>query len=258
MGNHDQGRMGYLVATADPAADDAELLARVELADDLLFLARGTPVVYYGDEQGFTGCGGDQLARQDMFPSLTPEYVDDDSIGTDATPADDNFDPEHPLYRHIASLAALRADHPVFVTGAHDRPRRPMGRCSRSRASTATSASSTSCSRTRTRRWRCPPGSSVLSPDTAFTALRGDVSGRPPHRRSGRAVRRGAAAHHARARAPTRRCPPPPTPPTISLDAPRRRARDPDRPLSRRGRAGRPPIRRGHVRGRRRRRRRPR
>jgi len=118
IGNHDAGRMGYLLATADPGADDARLLARASLAWDLLFLVRGTPVVYYGDEQGFTGDGGDQLARQDMFASRTPEYLDDDLIGTDATTADENFDPEHPLYRRIAALSRLRRDHPAFVTGA--------------------------------------------------------------------------------------------------------------------------------------------
>ena len=34
-----------------------------------MYFSRGNPVVYYGDEQGFTGSGGDQDARQDMFPS---------------------------------------------------------------------------------------------------------------------------------------------------------------------------------------------
>jgi glycosidase len=119
MGNHDMGRAGYFVATRQAGADDAELLARLQLVNDLLFLSRGIPVVYYGDEQGFTGSGGDQLARQDMFPSRTPDYRDDDSIGTDATPADDNFDPSHPLYQHIAAIASLRSEHQAFVTGAH-------------------------------------------------------------------------------------------------------------------------------------------
>ena len=33
-----------------------------------MFLTRGQPVVYYGDEQGFIGDGGgDKDARQDMF-----------------------------------------------------------------------------------------------------------------------------------------------------------------------------------------------
>ena len=118
FGNHDEGRMGRAIATANPTADDDRLLDRMRLGNDLLFLTRGAPVVYYGDEQGFTGDGGDQLARQDMFASVTPDYVDDDQIGTDATPADDNFDRDHPLYAQIAELNALRADHPALVNGA--------------------------------------------------------------------------------------------------------------------------------------------
>jgi hypothetical protein len=53
-----------------------------------------------------------------MFPSVTPDYVDDDHIGTDATPADDNFDRSHPLWQHVAELNRIRADHPVFGAGA--------------------------------------------------------------------------------------------------------------------------------------------
>lgn len=125
FGNHDHGRMGYLIDRANPGADEAELLDRMRLGFDLLFLIRGQPVVYYGDEQGFVGTGGDQLARQSMFPSVTPEYVDDDNVGSDETPADDNFDTDHPLYTHVAGLTSLRAEHPTLVTGAmivHETP----------------------------------------------------------------------------------------------------------------------------------------
>ena len=34
-----------------------------------MYFGRGMPVVYYGDEQGFTGDGGDKDARQDMVPA---------------------------------------------------------------------------------------------------------------------------------------------------------------------------------------------
>ena len=34
-----------------------------------MYFSRGFPVVYYGDEQGFTGDGGDKDAREDMMPS---------------------------------------------------------------------------------------------------------------------------------------------------------------------------------------------
>ena len=53
-----------------------------------------------------------------MFPSKVARYNDDDLIGTDATTADDNFDTAHPLYQHIADLAALREDHPALADGA--------------------------------------------------------------------------------------------------------------------------------------------
>ena len=104
VGNHDMGRLGYFLMQDNPGAVDAELLARDKLAQALMYFARGTPVIYYGDEQGFTGDGGDKLARQDMFPSLVPEYNDDDLIGTNNTTADDNFDPTHPIYQALAAL----------------------------------------------------------------------------------------------------------------------------------------------------------
>ena len=101
-----------------PGASPAEVLQRDQLANALMFLTRGQPVVYYGDEQGFVGDGGDQDARQDMFPSQVATYNDDVLIGTSRTTADDNFDSRHPLYRWIAGLAQLRADNPALADGA--------------------------------------------------------------------------------------------------------------------------------------------
>ena len=118
LGNHDMGRIGHFIAAANPGAGDAEWLARDKLAHALMYLSRGNPVVYYGDEQGFTGDGGDQLARQDMFASRTPEYLDDDLIGTTATHATENFVPGHPLYRSIADLAALTKRYGALRDGA--------------------------------------------------------------------------------------------------------------------------------------------
>ncbi len=108
------GRIGYFLR--QPERHDAKL-ARSELAHALMYLARGKPVVYYGDEQGFTGDGGDKDARQDMFGSQVASYNDDDLIGTDATTADDNFDPTHPLYQHIAELATVTDANPALQTG---------------------------------------------------------------------------------------------------------------------------------------------
>ncbi len=119
LGNHDMGRIGRFIQVANPGATDAELLARDRLAHELMYFSRGNPVIYYGDEQGFTGDGGDQLARQDMFPSRVAEYNDDDLIGTDATTAESNFDRRHPLYRAVGRLAALTREHPALRDGAH-------------------------------------------------------------------------------------------------------------------------------------------
>ncbi len=117
LGNHDMGRIGLFLRQANPGAPDAEILKRDRLAHELMYFSRGNPVVYYGDEQGFVGDGGDQDARQDMFPSQVASYNDDDLIGTSATTADSNFDPSHPLYRDIARLATVTREHPALRDG---------------------------------------------------------------------------------------------------------------------------------------------
>ena len=117
LSNHDAGRFAAFLRRDNPGASEDELLARSLLAHALLFTARGIPIVYYGDEQGFTGLrpGGNaeaEAARQDMFPSRVPEYRDpaqNRQLGVRGTPADDNFDVRHPLYRGIHRLAELRA-----------------------------------------------------------------------------------------------------------------------------------------------------
>jgi pullulanase-type alpha-1,6-glucosidase len=116
LGNHDMGRIGNFLKPSSSSPD--ELLQRDELAHSLMYLTRGQPVVYYGDEQGFVGDGGDQLARQDMFPSQVDVYNDDDLIGTDATTKDDNFDTSHPLYQEITALSKLRKNNPALADGA--------------------------------------------------------------------------------------------------------------------------------------------
>ncbi|MDN3020688.1 pullulanase-type alpha-1,6-glucosidase [Streptomyces sp. S.PB5] len=117
LGNHDMGRIGYFLNQDNPKATDAELLAKDELANELMFLSRGNPVVYYGDEQGFTGAGGDKDARQTMFASKTADYLDDDEIGTDRTHASDAYDKSAPLYRQIAELSELRKANPALADG---------------------------------------------------------------------------------------------------------------------------------------------
>jgi hypothetical protein len=113
------GRIGYFLNADNKDADEQELLARDRLAHELMYFSRGNPIVYYGDEQGFTGSGGDQVARQTMFASKVPDYLDDDLLGTARTHAQDNFEPSHPLYQEISGLADLTAAHPSLRDGAH-------------------------------------------------------------------------------------------------------------------------------------------
>ncbi|MFE2045738.1 alpha-amylase family glycosyl hydrolase [Streptomyces sp. NPDC059477] len=117
LGNHDMGRIGTFLQQDAPDDTDAELLRKAELANELMFLNRGNPVIYYGDEQGFTGPGGDKDARQTMFASQVPDYLDDDLLGTDRTHATDAYDTKAPLYRQISQLAALRKAHPALADG---------------------------------------------------------------------------------------------------------------------------------------------
>ena len=119
LGNHDMGRIGFFIQSDNPGAGDPEWLARDRLAHELMYFSRGNPVIYYGDEQGFTGSGGDQVARQTLFASLVPDYLDDDLLGTSNTHAQANFVSSHPLYQAINDLAQVTSEHPALRNGAH-------------------------------------------------------------------------------------------------------------------------------------------
>ncbi len=110
-GNHDFGRFAMLVRKARPQSSDDEVLNRVMLSNAMLFLLRGVPVVYYGDEQGFVGHGIDQDARQDMFASQVASYNDQPLLGTVSTTARDNYDALHPLYKELTMLSSLRKQY---------------------------------------------------------------------------------------------------------------------------------------------------
>lgn len=112
LGNHDMGRVGYMLAgTDDP-------LARDELAHELMYLTRGQPVVYYGDEQGFAGTGGDKDARQTLFATQVDEYADQPLVTGEQVGSVDRYGTDAPLYEHVAALAALREEHPALASGA--------------------------------------------------------------------------------------------------------------------------------------------
>ncbi|PRZ06937.1 pullulanase-type alpha-1,6-glucosidase [Isoptericola sp. CG 20/1183] len=112
LGNHDMGRVGFMLANTD------DPLARDELAHELMYLTRGQPVVYYGDEQGFAGSGGDKDARQTLFATQVDSYADQPLVTGETAGSQDRYGTDAPLYAHIAELAALRDAHPALATGA--------------------------------------------------------------------------------------------------------------------------------------------
>ena len=116
LGNHDLGRVGYFLTRGGGAPP----LAADLLAHDVLFLTRGAPVVYYGDEVGMTGSddGKDRNARQDMFPTQVPAWRSEPRIGSPAVRTGSSFDPTHPLAVRIAALSRLVARYPALRNGA--------------------------------------------------------------------------------------------------------------------------------------------
>jgi glycosidase len=120
LGNHDMGRAGWLIAK-DSQSKGSALTKRVQLGYSVLFLSRGAPVIYYGDEVGMIGRGGDAGARQDMFPTAVSEWAREARVGAPAiggqsslTKASDSL----PMASHLTALTQLRQKHPTLVHGA--------------------------------------------------------------------------------------------------------------------------------------------
>lgn len=118
LGNHDMGRAGKLIE-ATRINKPNELLPRTLLAHALMYLSRGIPTVYYGDEVGMTGSGNgtDQLARQDMFATKITMWKTEPRIGSNPIASGDSFaaTDAHPIAKYLKALARLRADNPALA-----------------------------------------------------------------------------------------------------------------------------------------------
>jgi glycosidase len=116
LGNHDLGRIGHFLSEDLGSVPSEELLSRDILAHALMFFTRGIPVIYYGDEQGFTGNGGDWQAREDMFGSKVAEFASEKRVGGgDASAA--AFNEQHPLYRAIREMILVRKQNSALERG---------------------------------------------------------------------------------------------------------------------------------------------
>ncbi|MEU4242468.1 alpha-amylase family glycosyl hydrolase [Actinoplanes sp. NPDC026619] len=79
-------------------ADDDQVIA----AAGFLLCALGTPCLYYGDEQGLTGAGGDNQMRQALF-----DTAGDRSL----------LNPQCRIYQEIAKIAAVMRSHQALRFG---------------------------------------------------------------------------------------------------------------------------------------------
>ena len=121
ISNHDRGRFGWYIRQAHKSAVDDDVKKRAILANAMMFLLRGVPMIYYGDELGFPGTGIDELAREDMFESHVEVYKNEQSIGTGTLLKDaKEFDQAHPIYRAIQRLAKLRDTYPALKRGEQE------------------------------------------------------------------------------------------------------------------------------------------
>jgi len=117
LGNHDMGRIGYFLSNAVSAGESQTLLERAKLANAALFLLRGGPVLYYGDEKGMTGIGGDKKARQDMFATQVVDWQNEVRIGSTPIKNSSAFEVKNPLEDQIAALQKVIAANPGLRNG---------------------------------------------------------------------------------------------------------------------------------------------
>jgi glycosidase len=117
ISNHDAGRFSYFVRRARPQIRAGEQLQRVVLAHALLLTLRGVPALYYGDEQGYVGDGGDAGARQDLFATRVEKYAREPRLGTVTSDGGDHYQMTHPLFIAISELTHLRLAHPALLFG---------------------------------------------------------------------------------------------------------------------------------------------
>jgi glycosidase len=120
LGNHDMGRIGKFLSSGYSDSEADKLLERSKLAQALLFYLRGTPAVYYGDERGMVGTGGDKKARQDMFATQVADWKVEARIGSPAIGNGSSFTGSHPLQEQITRMQAVIASHPALRSGSQE------------------------------------------------------------------------------------------------------------------------------------------
>ncbi len=118
LGNHDMGRAAQQISQQAGGLSGDALLSRTLLGYDLLYFLRGAPVVYYGDEVGMIGTGGDQAARQDMFPTQVQDWQTQQRVGGPPIGKGSSFDvTTNSIENELTQLGALRDAQPALSQG---------------------------------------------------------------------------------------------------------------------------------------------
>ncbi|MDX6441412.1 MAG: alpha-amylase [Gaiellaceae bacterium] len=118
LGNHDMGRAAMQIRQQGGGLSGDALLKRVLLGYDLMYFLRGAPIVYYGDEVGMMGSGGDKAARQDMFPTQVPDWQTEERVGSPPIGKGSSFDvTSNPIESELKQLGLLRDQYPALSTG---------------------------------------------------------------------------------------------------------------------------------------------
>ena len=131
LGNHDMGRAAYQIAQHGGGSGET-LLQRVLLGYDLMYLMRGAPTVYYGDEVGMMGRGGDQAARQDMFPTQVQEWQTEDRVGAAPIGTGSSFDvTTHPIEARVEKARGVAGRASRALDRGVDRALRKRARARR-------------------------------------------------------------------------------------------------------------------------------
>ncbi|MEN9922632.1 MAG: hypothetical protein RIS09_146, partial [Actinomycetota bacterium] len=117
-GNHDFGRIASQIQNQLYGISMTNLAKKVNVAYSMLFLMRGAPVVYYGDEVGMIGGGGDKAARQDMFPTEVVTWKTEDRAGMPPIGNGSSLTIQsHPIMNNLKVLGELRKNHLALRTG---------------------------------------------------------------------------------------------------------------------------------------------
>ena len=116
LGNHDMGRIGSILQSV-PGISGTQLLERDLLANAALLLMRGGPAIYYGDEKGFIGNGGDKDARQDMFATQVVAWQKEERVGSAPIGNESSFSITNPIEKMLSELQHVIVENPALRSG---------------------------------------------------------------------------------------------------------------------------------------------